>query len=701
MNGDDIDIFGKPTGALSPVHVGDLFADGGIEEKQIHHVKPTLYLPGACMTVSDFANKVGKLLRDAGGFYIRGRLLFRVDKDVNNGLSLIEVKPAMLASVLEKVAYLQKCSGVGTIPGVCVKATAEVVLACEDFVLALPRIIVLTSAPVLIERDGKLIEVCGYDEPSGVYAGGEPTEQVRIDDAVKLILELFADYRFTTPGDRARAVAMLITPALIFGGLLNARSPMGLVQADASQSGKGYQNKQIGAVYGNSIKIITQGRGGIGGIEESFCKALIDGHSMIALDNIRGKIDSPKIESFLTEDNFSARSAYHADTMIDTRKIIVLLTSNCADVSADLANRCCPIRIIRQDEGYEYRQYAEGDVLDHVRAKQPLYLGAVFSIIQAWHDAGKPRTTTTAHDFRPWARVVDWITQNIIKVGSIADGLKESKLALSNPHTVWLRLVMLEVQRANRCLEWLRVYQLLDLIEGSAAAVHGTGTDSDDDEQRAVALQTLGRKIAACFPLKGLEMNVDNFKISRQQTYFEQSRKYGWELRFEPAPIEVSETQIIGANQNIHKQAEQQSAKNENSAPIVRLCCAYEQSPIKVAKLANAPNAPIGSEHFNTEHFSEQESAISSSSVKTIGGHRRIGANSGGVGLADNEINALLADASQGAAQNVDNSSVGVTVEVADLPPPGHIWVSSTACRKCGSMDRRGGDCLSCGWPEW
>jgi len=93
-----------------------------------------------------------------------------------------------------------------------------------------------------------------------------------------------------------------------------------------------------------------------------------------------------------------ARAPHLAAVEIDPRRVVLQLTSNKADITTDC------VRILKQPEGYRFRSYGEGDVLDHVRANQPAYLGAVFAIAKVWHAAGRPRTNATGHDFRPWDR---------------------------------------------------------------------------------------------------------------------------------------------------------------------------------------------------------------------------------------------------------------------------------------------------------
>src|SRR5262249_5511140 len=143
------------------------------------------------------------------------------------------------------------------------------------------------------DRGGTLVEVTGYECDSGILARGEPAEQIPLEEARELLLGLLDDFQFAAPGDRSRALAGIISPALIFGGLLPGRAPIDLGEANLSQAGKGIRNKITAAIYNSSPCAVTLRKRGVGGLEESFDANLISGNTFISLDNVRGHIDSP------------------------------------------------------------------------------------------------------------------------------------------------------------------------------------------------------------------------------------------------------------------------------------------------------------------------------------------------------------------------------------------------------------------------
>lgn len=493
---------------------------------------PSVALPGGHVKVIDSARKLGFLMSATGRYFQRGGSISRLDAHDTDDPILVSLKPAHMPSAFETVARLvrftiDKEKGIIENPTTCDEKVAKLIIHSEQFTRELPIIRVLTRCPVLIERDHKLIEVVDYDAQSGVMAGGWASTEISTDDAVKLLLELIQDFQFATPSDKSRAVAAIITPALVFGGLLGGRPPIDLGEADASQTGKGFRNKLTTAIYGQTVKTVAQRVGGVGSLEESFDTALIKGACFISLDNIRGKIDSPSIESFLTEDSYQARIPYFAPVDIDPRRIVVMMTSNRAEITPDLANRASCTRFLKHPEGHQFAKYPEGDILDHVRANRNLYIGAVFATIREWHNEGKPTTEEARHDFRKWAGTLDWIVQNVFGLPPLLDGHRTTQQRMANPALNWLRDVALLVRHAEMFDQWLRSFQILDLLEDNPdIETPGLRPDDDlnDESTRMRILQAIGRRLKQCFKDEDV-LSIDAISVERGEAPDDEHRK--------------------------------------------------------------------------------------------------------------------------------------------------------------------------------
>jgi len=580
---------------------------------------PVVFLPGGPTTILDSAEKLGNLLAQTGNYFIRGGAVVTVGRDDENLSILVTLKPTSLASAFETVStlmtYVRSSNGFTAIEAVCSEQNAKLVQDSGVFQNTLPPIRVISRCPVLIERDGRLVQVSGYDHDSGILAFGEPVPEVELGEALDLLNEVIADFRFATPSDRARTLAAMITPAMIFGSLLDGRAPIDLGEADQSQTGKGYRNKLTAAIYCCKVKTVTQKKGGVGSLEESFASALLRGYNFISFDNVRGAIDSPAVESFLTEDSFFARTPYMAAVEIDPRRTLVQLTSNQADITIDLANRSACVSLLKQLHGYRFRQYPEGDILDHVRANQPRYLGAVFSVVRAWHTAGKPKTNETRHDFRAWARALDWIVRNIFHTSPLLDGHRETQVRMATPVLNWLRSVTLAVRQAERLEIPLRASDILEIIsETSLVEVPGLpeGSDLSDESIRKHVLQAIGRKLALCF--KGSEViTIGDMHIERAAEHNESLYKDIRTYRFTCAPVAPTDTD---------------SPPMEGDFPPMQLPNEMADPPMSsycVRKFCNCGQNNILCTEINKTDMKQSDITNMSEASDGIGGHRRIG----------------------------------------------------------------------------
>ncbi len=493
---------------------------------------PTVTLPGGQQRITDTAAELGVLLAPTRCVFNRGGQVVRVAL-TEAGQPLVQpVKPAGLASAFESVArlvqWVNNRNGGELVPAVCYETQAKLIGECAGFIDALPRLILVTACPVLVAGpDGKIRQVAGYDPASGIFAGGALVPEIPLDEAVRLLHEILADFRFASEGDRARAMASMITPALLHGGLLHGRAPLDLGEADDSQAGKGYRNKITAAIYNARIAVITQKKGGVGALEESFSRQLLRGSNFISIDNLRGSIDCPALESFATEDSFHARAPY-GDAEIDPTRVIVMLTSNKAEVTRDLANRCSCVRILKQPVGFAFRMFANGTILDEIRAHQALYLGAVFAVVRAWWAGGCQRTADVRHDFREWAKTLDWICRTILGTCPIMDGHGETQIRIATPVLGWLRGVALVVKRKGRCGQWLRTSDMLDLLEDEPCVdIPGMREDADltDQQTRSSVLQACGRRLKQCFKHDALV--IDGIAVRRRIVQVQRQVGYG------------------------------------------------------------------------------------------------------------------------------------------------------------------------------
>src|SRR5262249_7028655 len=148
-------------------------------------------------------------------------------------------------------------------------------------------------------------------------------------------------------------------------------------------------------------------------LDESLSAALLSGRPFIALDNLRGRLDSKFLEAIVTwPGQVPVRVPHRGETLVDTRGVTFQLSSNGLDATRDAINRASIVRIRKKPKSHSFRSWPEGGLLAHVVARAPYYLGCVFAVVREWVQAGEPQLQPDGsgfHDFREWAGVLNWI----------------------------------------------------------------------------------------------------------------------------------------------------------------------------------------------------------------------------------------------------------------------------------------------------
>jgi hypothetical protein len=386
-----------------------------------------LYLPSATYKICRSARRIFTALAIKFIMFVHGGVTVEIAWTGKNRAELREVTPSMARSRFELAGELwrdgtdnhgKKISR----PSRCSEDNAKALLATIEAQELLPPIAILSNSPILIVDEKGAPQILGYGyhrNLGGVHVSErlnlEPPMPVEV--AAKALTSTLGDFRFPTRDDKARAIAAMLTPAIVYGQLLpEAKIPLFIFEADRSQTGKGHLVELIASLYGEELNIVVPRNGGVGSPDEDFNAALVKGRSIIVLDNLRGQLDSMHIESFLTAPNgrFMARTFRRAPADIDPRRYVIFATSNGFKTTPDMENRAIRIALLKQREGYEFRRF-RGNVLTYISAHRAFYLRCIYSIMSEWIRQGRPGTRETRHSFREWTRAMDWILQNIFR----------------------------------------------------------------------------------------------------------------------------------------------------------------------------------------------------------------------------------------------------------------------------------------------
>ena len=146
---------------------------------------PKVQVPGGATKVTDSARALGKLLGATRDASAAGGPWPSCGGTTKANPVLEVVQPAKFISLAEDVCQPVKAAPTGKTwePTVLSRQAADAILNADSLIENLPPIKIITRCPVLLERDGHLVEVAAYDRGSGIYAGGKPVEQVSVVDA--------------------------------------------------------------------------------------------------------------------------------------------------------------------------------------------------------------------------------------------------------------------------------------------------------------------------------------------------------------------------------------------------------------------------------------------------------------------------------------------------------------------------------------
>jgi hypothetical protein len=493
----------EPTGAAkaaSPDAPPEVFSSG---------TPAVLALPSGSVSISESARAIFAHIAPSRTLFWRGGALVElVDLDGTPTLSVLQ--PDAFRSRVERHGKLfawRLVDGKPVLaPALMPRDTAAALLATAEARELLPPIASVLSCPVIVEAEAGQVAILGkgYHPQHGglLVTGGELPPQVAQEEAAASLRWLVEEFVFQSEGDRSRALAALITPALRIGCFLKGNVPLDAAEADQSQSGKLYRHDLVCSLHRERAYVVTARQGGVGSVDESFAAALVAGRPFIMLDNLRGRLDSQHLESFLTAPGtFPARVPHRGEIMVDPKCFLIQLSSNGVSATRDLVNRSSICRI-RKRPGFAYR-----DTIGELRARQPYFLGCVFSLIAEWVAAGKPRTKDCRHDFREWCQVLDWICQNLLEAAPLMDGHVAAQERAANPALTWLRAVALAVASEGRLPATLTASEICEVCDQH-------GVDLPGESKDAPPIQA-GRLLAKVFK-ESPSADVDGFQITKE-----------------------------------------------------------------------------------------------------------------------------------------------------------------------------------------
>ena len=297
-------------------------------------------------------------------------------------------------------------------------------LAIARYILAqgkwnFPALRGVTEVPV-VRDDGTIVDQPGYDPLTRLIYLPDPTLVIppipdnptrqELEQARDLAWQYIAEFPYETTADAANAFGLLLTVVI---RTLVSLVPMAIVDATKQGSGKGLLAKFVAYVaLGRSAASMVP-PGDENEWRKTLTSLLVEGETLISLDNIEGLLSSPTLASFLTSDVWKARLLGTMQSPDLLQRSMVIANGNNMQLGGDIPRRTYRIRM---DAGVSNPWMRTGftfsPLLKYARADRGKIIAALLTMVRAWYVAGQPmpqKAIPALAEFSTWAEIVGGI----------------------------------------------------------------------------------------------------------------------------------------------------------------------------------------------------------------------------------------------------------------------------------------------------
>lgn len=386
----------------------------------------------------------------------------------------------------------------------------------------------LSPCPCL-RPDGTILSTPGYDDETGLVMTDNKTKYPKFtskpsrDDAraaLQVLEDLFVDFPFLKPSDRAAAIAGILT--LVARHAIAGPVPLFLVRSPTPGTGKSLLVDVISMIATGTIA----DRYILAADAEEERKTLfaiaLESAALALFDNLARPLGSPALDATLTSQRVAGRIMATNRNAHVAFTTTLFATGNNLQVKGDLARRVLVIDLdaeVERPEEQRTKPFRHANILEYTKLNRAKLIASALTLLRAHHCAGQPQPHTSIGGFEAWDKHVRqpiaWVSDVDAAEGRVRvreesnpelDVLRELLVAwndaLGNEVGYTIHQVISEVSRANSPgALFLRQEKLDRLREAIAALDPRSDPDRPDARKLGYALRKYKGRI------------VDNLKI--------------------------------------------------------------------------------------------------------------------------------------------------------------------------------------------
>ena len=375
------------------------------------NAKPKVVAPGLGKPIRETALDLAGVIAPLNEWFCRGGEIVVVECEPR--VQFVPLTSQVARTDAERYATFVTKSEAASASTPIARDKMESILSSREFRAALPQIKNVFACPMpYFDKDGCLrFTKSGYDEDARAFTMADfGLDFMSATLAVEVLVSgTLCDFCFADcKTDLANALGLLVTPMAT--ALARMQTPAIMIRGNRPGVGKGLLASLPGLIL-DGVEPPTASFNDDTELEKRLTARLRAGNRAVVLDNLKGRLNSPVLEAFLTASVWQGRVLGKSEIVALENHLLVIATSNGVKLTDDLARRIVWINLHYYEEDLKARRFRHTDLPGHVLKNRRLLVSALASLIRAWVEAGQPKADVVMPSFDHWAKTVGGILE--------------------------------------------------------------------------------------------------------------------------------------------------------------------------------------------------------------------------------------------------------------------------------------------------